>query len=599
MQRIVSFLTAAAVVGALGAQTHSALRTNHAGYRTDDFKAAVYMGPVDASQLSFELLSPEAGAGTVDSVRVAPAWGAVPYAAKIFFSSTTAPGRYSLAARRLSDGAVLEVAPVYIGDDAYARFNVAELPLNYLRQQRCGYNPVHDALCHQKDGFMVLNGDADGDSVDVRGGWHDASDYLQYLTTSANTVYQLLFGYMMQPDGWADEYKADGRPGANGIPDILDEARCGLEWMRRMNPADGVYLNQIADDRDHRFVGMPQNDNTDYGRGAGNGRPVYPVSGTPYGLQKYKNRSTGEASSTAKFASSFALGAKVFAGIDSAFAADLHNRALKAYDYAKAHPGASQTAPCSSPYFYEEDNWVDDVELAGATLGNMRDAAAYGRLEPVTPWMGADSARHYQWYPFVNLGHYILAEQGDSAVSAEFTALMRRGIDGVARKGRENAFGYGVPFIWCSNNLGVAFLTQAMLYRELTGDNSYIEAEAAARDWLFGLNPWGQTMIIMPEGTVESSPADPHSAMTDVVVAGKPGRDWLVGGIVDGPVYDNIFKALWGVRLRRDDRFAPWHGRAVYHDDFSDYSSNEPTMDGTASLAFVLGRLAGRGTSKK
>lgn len=592
MKNIITLLGCAAIVTVASAQSGPAsIRANQAGYRTGDFKAAVYLGPVSPEGLTFELLSPEAGVGTVDSVRIAPAWGSIPYAAKIYFTSTTTPGRYTLAAKRATDGAVLEVTPVYIGDDAYSRFNLAELPLNYLRQQRCGYNPVHDALCHQKDGFMVLSGDADGDSVDVRGGWHDASDYLQYLTTSANTVYQLLFGYTMQPDGWADEYDASGRPGENGIPDILDEARWGLEWMQRMNPREGVYLNQIADDRDHRFVGMPQNDNTDYGRGSGNGRPVYPVSGTPYGLQKYKNRSTGEASSVAKFASSFALGAKAFRDIDPAFADDLQARALKAYDYAKANPGASQTAPCSSPYFYEEDNWVDDVELAGATMGRLRDAAAYGRLEPVTPWMGADSARHYQWYPFVNLGHYLLASLGDSTVSEEFTALMRQGIEGVARKGQENAFGYGVPFIWCSNNLGVAFLTQAALYRELTGDDSFIEAEAAARDWLFGLNPWGQTMIIMPEGTVTSSPVDPHSAMVDVVVARKPGRDWLVGGIVDGPVYDNIYKALWGVRLRRDDSFAPWHGRAVYHDDFADYSSNEPTMDGTASLAFILGRL--------
>ena len=27
---------------------------------------------------------------------------------------------------------------------------------------------------------------------------------------------------------------------------------------------------------------------------------------------------------------------------------------------------------------------------------------------------------------------------------------------------------------------------------------------------------------------------------------------------------------------------------AVYHDDFGDYSTNEPTMDGTASLIYLL-----------
>ena len=103
----------------------------------------------------------------------------------------------------------------------------------------------------QRSQSAQLSGTADGDSVDVTGGWHDASDYLQYLPTSANTVYQLLFAYSMQPEIWGDAFDASGRPGANGVPDIVDEARWGLEWMCRMNPSDGVYYNQIADDRDH------------------------------------------------------------------------------------------------------------------------------------------------------------------------------------------------------------------------------------------------------------------------------------------------------------------------------------------------------------
>ena len=81
-------------------------------------------------------------------------------------------------------------------------------------------------------------------------------------------------------------------------------------------------------------------------------------------------------------------------------------------------------------------------------------------------------------------------------------------------------------------------------------------------------------------------------AMTDRSVGGRPGRDYLVGSLVDGPVYTTIFNKLWGVHLRRDDRFAQFQGGpAIYHDDYSDYSSNEPTMDGTASLTFLLARL--------
>lgn len=577
----------------------SSLRVNQVGYLCNDFKSAVYVGDMNPENIIFELVSPERGKFELDSVADAPAWAPFKHAARIYFSSVTTPGEYVISARRLPDGAVMDVAKLYIGNDAYSRLAIHEMPLNYLRQQRCGYNPVHDAECHQHDGFLVLSGDDDGKHYDVRGGWHDASDYLQYLPTSANTVYQLLFAYNQNPGVWADNYDAAGKNGSNGVPDILDEARWGLEWMCRMNPEDNVYLNQIADDRDHRYAGVPQKDSVDYGRGPGAGRPVYPVSGEPYGLMKNKNRSTGEASSVAKFASAFALGSKLFQKSDPDFAKDLASRAEKAYAYAKAHPGASQTAPCVSPYFYEEDNWVDDVELAGAQLSRLlnkpvyeKEAAEYGAQEPCTPWMGADTARHYQWYPFVNLGHALLAESSSPEISTPFKKYLKDGVERVAKRGESNAFRYGVPFIWCSNNLAVAFVTQAMLYRELTGDNTYIEAETAARDWLFGVNPWGQTMIILPDGMVESSPADPHSAMVDLVVNRRPGRDWLVGGIVDGPVYTGIFNSLWGVHLRHDDRFAHAQGPvAVYHDDYSDYSTNEPTMDGTASLTFMLSRL--------
>ena len=53
------------------------------------------------------------------------------------------------------------------------------------------------------------------------------------------------------------------------------------------------------------------------------------------------------------------------------------------------------------PYIYEEDNWVDDMELGAMELYHstgdkkyLEQAVEYGRREPVTPWMGADSARH-------------------------------------------------------------------------------------------------------------------------------------------------------------------------------------------------------------
>jgi hypothetical protein len=252
-----------------------------------------------------------------------------------------------------------------------------------------------------------------------------------------------------------------------------------------------------------------------------------------------------------------------------------------------------QTAPGRAPYFYEEDNWVDDMELAAAQLhaltGEARyhaDALRYAAQEPVTPWMGADTARHYQWYPWHNNGHYELWRSGTAADRGVAAGYYRRGLDAVVRRAG-NGFRVGVPFIWCSNDLMVSFATQALLYRRMTGDARYREHEQAAVDWLFGANPWGTSMVIgYPRGG--SWPRNPHS-----VVAARLGVETQTGGLVDGPVYRSIFGSLKGIALQHADEYAPFNtGAVVYHDDAGDYSTNEPIMDGTASLAYLMAAIA-------
>ena len=159
------------------------------------------------------------------------------------------------------------------------------------------------------------------------------------------------------------------------------------------------------------------------------------------------------------------------------------------------------------------------MELYKATGDNkyLAQALEYGRREPVTPWMGADSARHYQWYPFMNMGHYHLAKVDNSRISKEFIRNMRTGIERTYEKAVESPFLHGIPYIWCSNNLTTAMLTQCRLYRETTGDDTYAEMEASLRDWLFGCNPWGTSMIVeLP--LYGDYPSQPHSSLLNAGV---------------------------------------------------------------------------------
>ena len=223
----------------------------------------------------------------------------------------------------------------------------------------------------------------------------------------------------------------------------------------------------------------------------------------------------------------------------------------------------------------------------------LSQAVDWGKVEPVTPWMGADTARHYQWYPFINLGHFWLASSGKENVSQRFISYMKKGIDRVYKRGEDNPFLIGIPFIWCSNNLVSAMVTQCHLYTQLSKDSSYAEMEAALRDWLFGCNPWGTSMIIdLPKNG--DSPTDPHSSIYIIT------HREIDGGLVDGPIYGSIFRYLTGLKLFKPDEYAQFQSSlVVYHDDHGDYSSNEPTMDGTAGLVYYLGAMEAQGNRLK
>ncbi|WP_300601205.1 glycoside hydrolase family 9 protein [Niabella sp.] len=575
------------VLGAFFITGHgqSWVRINQLGYTEKDVKVAVLVSKNVIACKRFSLV--DAATNKVvfsgDQVQAFPAYAAFKSGFRLHFTAFQKPGIYYIKA---GDA----ISPVFqVNNRVYD--GTADFILNYMRQQRSKYNPFLNDSCHTEDGFIVYHKDPRKDStrLDVAGGWHDASDYLQYLPTSANATYQMLFAYMKNPGSFEDRYDASGKRGSNGVPDILDEARWGLEWMVKMNPGKEEYYNQIADDRDHRGMRLPNQDTVKYAAHMGLSRPVYFISGKPQG-PKYQNRTKGVASSAGKFASAFALGARILQQYDPAFAATLTAKARDAYAFGKKYPGNNQTIPFGAPYFYEEDNYVDDMELAALSLYEvdkkeqyLQEAIGFARQEPVTPWMGADTARHYQWYPFLNLGHYL--GSGHSNNRNEYLSFMKEGIDRVKKRGAGNPFLMGVPFIWCSNNLTVAILTQISLYKEASGDHQYDELEAALRDWLLGCNPWGTSMICdLPEAGV--APKDPHSAFTHL----KGYK--ISGGLVDGPIYGSIWDKLIGIKLYKPDTFAAFQSPLViYHDDYGDYSSNEPTMDGTASLSYYFSKM--------
>lgn len=526
---------------------------------------------------------------------------------RLSFSEFKKPGTYYIVA---GDA----VSPVFkINKEVYK--GTADFCLRYMRQQRSGFNPFLKDSCHTYDGYTLYGPMPDSTHVDVVGGWHDASDYLQYSSTSANATYHLLMAYRDFPSVFKDEKLANGLNGKNNYPDVLDEAQWGIDWLLKMNPSENIMFNQLGDDRDHINMRIPKLD-SQYGKGYE--RPVYFIDGKPQQRGKFMNNTTGTSSTAAKFSSVFSLAHTLYE-TDSLFRKNskrrgYYDKAVQALDFAKRIPGVTQTVSVRSPYIYAEENWEDDMELANISIHNMFNqspgaadngfwmvqALENAKKEKLTPWLGADTAKHYQWYPFINIGHYEVIKQLQSKKfgpgvgyyksfvknfwdnADTVLGYYKQGIQKVWNKANRNAFYRGVPFIWCSNNLTTAFAIQCYWYRTLSNDRSFEELEQANFDWLFGCNPWGTSFVYgLPQNG--DYPQDPHSAFTHL-------KNYPIdGGLVDGPVYGSIYKNLIGITLYEPDEYAEFQSDlVVYHDDYGDYSTNEPTMDGTASLIYLL-----------
>ena len=237
------------------AQTGSWIRINQLGYPLQGTKIAVWCSKQDVQPKLFELVDAASGK-TVYTERTGTAFGAYgPFSqtCRLNFTAFTKKGRYYLKAGAARSPEFAISNEVYKG--------TADFCLRYMRQQRSGFNPFLKDSCHTHDGYTLYGPMPDSTHIDVVGGWHDASDYLQYSSTSANATWHLLAAYRDFKHVFTDTKRANGLDGRNGIADVLDEARWGLDWLMKMNPRAGWMFNQLGDDRDHMGLRIPKEDN--------------------------------------------------------------------------------------------------------------------------------------------------------------------------------------------------------------------------------------------------------------------------------------------------------------------------------------------------
>jgi hypothetical protein len=169
------------------------------------------------------------------------------------FSSLSTPGSYCVVDR---DNGLrsyrFDVAPSVYRDVLRAATKVFYFQrANFAKQKpwacvgnKCWTDKADYVGPHQdKEARSVKDRGNAGTARDLSGGWWDAGDVNKYVTLAYPAVHQLLTAYSDKPAVFTDDF---GIPeSGNGTPDLLDEVKVELDWMKKMQPADlngGVLL---------------------------------------------------------------------------------------------------------------------------------------------------------------------------------------------------------------------------------------------------------------------------------------------------------------------------------------------------------------------
>ena len=94
-----------------------------------------------------------------------------------------------------------------------------------------------------KDCRLVSN-TAATTSQNLQGGWFDAGDYNKYVPFTYNPLIDMLLAYQQNPVAWTDDFNIP--ESGNGTPDLLDEVKWELDWLRRMQQPDGSLLHKVS-----------------------------------------------------------------------------------------------------------------------------------------------------------------------------------------------------------------------------------------------------------------------------------------------------------------------------------------------------------------
>lgn len=453
------------------------------------------------------------------------------------FSELNAPGKYYISCGGLDDSYKFE-----IGSGVYSELLKDMVRMLYL--QRCGTEVKdaefgHDA-CHTT-AARIYHTD---DFTDVGGGWHDAGDYGRYTAPACKTIADLLTAYRYAPEMFGDD---SGIPeSGNGIPDILDEARYGLEWLLKMQDSSGGAYHKVSCADFPGYV-MPDLETNEL--------IVTPVSTT----------------ATADLCAALAMGYEFFYDIDRNFVEQCLESSERAWGFLEQNPDIIFENPSDiTTGDYSDTSDTDERYWAAAQLYHATSDEKYiNALKSIPASAGMD------WRLVGTYGclAILTMDDPDEQTYDSAYAALTQAADQYCTRSAYHPYGEAVAdYAWASNlnvaNNGAALL---MAY-QLTGDIKYMSAGWNGLHYLLGRNPNG-ICYVSGYGTV--SPQHPHHRPSIARGEAMPGM------LEGGPDYKLEDPAA--VAFLSDTPMAK-----CYIDNSESYSTNEVTTYWNTAAVLLL-----------
>lgn len=429
--------------------------------------------------------------------------------------------------------------PFEINNDAYK--NILKQASRVFFYQRSGFakntpyaeSPWTDGLSfmgtqQDTDCRLVTNTNA-STSQNLRGGWFDAGDYNKYVPFTFTTLTDMLLAYEDNKAAWTDDFNIP--ESNNGVPDLLDEIKWELDWLKRMQQANGSLLHKVSV-TDYASTSPPSAD---------------------HNFRRYGAAST---IATATGAAVFALAAIQYKSLSNItmqkYGDTLQNAAIKAFTWANSNPNVA--------FVNTGFQSADAAYTAYDQLARRVSAAAFlyvltGDISYRTFFDANYTQVHLmQWsfaYPFESsyqdaLLYYTKATGATSSVKS---AILNTYLNSIKTNNNDNlpsflnnsdayrAYLKDSDYTWGSNQTkshqGSMFLSMNIYQQDLINTNNYRDAAMGFIHYLHGVNPTGYSYLtnMSQYGGAFSAPTIYHAWFGDgTVFDTNPPPAYLVGG---------------------------------------------------------------------